>query len=312
MSYFFRRLTSLLPTLIIILVFTFILIRLIPGDAVDVLAGDYSSPEAEAALRSKLGLDRSLPYQFWRYLSTVVSGDLGISIRTKRPVLQEILFVFPHTMVLATFASVIAVGTAIPLGIFSARRRGSKADVITMLIAVTGRSIPRFWLGILLLLAFSLKFDLFPSVGAGDFSEPSTVIKSMILPGIAIGVAEAAFIARVMRSSLLDVLSADFIRATRAKGVRESVVLYKHALRNSLIPVLTIIGLSFGRLLGGSVTAEKVFSRPGIGTLLVNSIYARDYPMVQGIILFFAGLFAVVNLLVDLSYSIIDPRIRHE
>ena len=312
LTYVIRRIASLIPTLFIIVIFAFTLIHIVPGDPVDLLMGDFSSPEAEAVLRAKLGLDRPLHYQLWRYLATVSTGDLGSSLRTKRLVIDEILFVFPYTLSLAAFSSIIAVSVAIPLGIYSARHRGSKGDVITMLLAVIGRSTPRFWLGILLMIIFSLEYDLFPSVGAGEFSEPGTVIKSMILPGIALGVSEVAFLARVMRSSFLDVLMADFIRATRAKGVKERVVLYKHALRNSLVPVMTVLGLSFGRLLGGSVSVEKVFSRPGIGTLLVNSIYSRDYPMVQGIILFFALLFTLVNLLVDLSYGFIDPRIRYE
>jgi peptide/nickel transport system permease protein len=312
LTYLPRRLLSILPTLLIILVLTFILIRLVPGDPAQAMLGDMSSPEAEAALRAKLGLDQPAPVQFMRYLQTVLTGDLGDSIRTRRPVLQEIAAVFPHTLLLAVAALLISLVISLPLGIYAARRRGSAQDILSMLVAIAGRSMPLFWVAIILLLVFSLRLGWLPTIGAGDFDDPVLVLKSLILPSLALGFAEAAFLSRVMRSSMLEVLSADYIRAARARGVGERLVLFKHAFRNSLVPVLTVVGLSFGRLLGGSVAVEKVFSRPGLGTLLVNSIFSRDYPMVQGIIQVFAAMFAVINLLVDLSYGLVDPRVRYQ
>ncbi len=312
LTYLPRRLLSLIPTLLIILILTFILIRLVPGDPVQAMLGDISSPTAEAALRAKLGLDQPAPVQFVRYLQTVLTGDLGDSIRTRRPVLQEIGTVFPHTLLLAVVSLIISIVISMPLGIYAARRRGSAQDILSMLVAIAGRSMPLFWVAVILLLIFSLRLGWLPTIGAGDFDDPVLVLKSLILPALALGFSEAAFLSRVMRSSMLEVLSADYIRAARARGVGEGMVLFKHALRNSLVPVLTVVGLSFGRLLGGSVAVEKVFSRPGLGTLLVNSIFSRDYPMVQGIILIFAALFAIINLLVDLSYGLVDPRVRYQ
>ncbi len=312
LTYLPRRLLSLIPTLLIILILTFILIRLVPGDPVQAMLGDISSPTAEAALRAKLGLDQPAPVQFVRYLQTVLTGDLGNSIRTRRPVLQEIGTVFPHTLLLAVVSLIISIVISMPLGIYAARRRGSAQDILSMLVAIAGRSMPLFWVAVILLLVFSLRLGWLPTIGAGDFDDPVLVLKSLILPALALGFSEAAFLSRVMRSSMLEVLSADYIRAARARGVGEGMVLFKHALRNSLVPVLTVVGLSFGRLLGGSVAVEKVFSRPGLGTLLVNSIFSRDYPMVQGLILIFAALFAIINLLVDLSYGLVDPRVRYQ
>jgi ABC-type dipeptide/oligopeptide/nickel transport system permease component len=312
LTYLPRRILSLFPSLLIILVFTFILIRLVPGDPAQAMLGDMSSPAAEAALRERLGLDQPMPVQFFRYLQTVMLGDLGMSIRTRRPVIQEIGAVFPHTLLLALVSLAVSVVMALPLGIYAARRRGSAQDVFSMLVAIAGRSMPIFWVAIILLLIFSLRLNWLPTIGAGRFDDPASVAKSLILPALALGFAEAAFLARVMRSSMLDVLGADYIRAARARGVGEGRVLLKHALRNSLVPVITVLGLSFGRLLGGSVAAEKVFSRPGLGTLLINSIFSRDYPMVQGIILVFAALIVLINLAVDLSYGLVDPRVRYD
>ncbi len=312
LTYLPRRLLSLIPTLLIILVLTFALIRLVPGDPVQTMLGDVSSPQAEAALRAKLGLDQPAYVQFVRYLQTVLTGDLGASIRTRRPVLQEIGAVFPHTLLLAVASLVISLVISLPLGIYAARRRGSVQDILSMLVAIAGRSMPLFWMAVILLLVFSLRLNWLPTIGAGEFDDPMLVLKSLILPAIALGFSEAAFISRVMRSSMLEVLSADYIRAARARGIGEAGILFKHALRNSLVPVLTVVGLSFGRLLGGSVAVEKVFSRPGLGSLLVNAIFSRDYPLVQGIILVFAALFALINLAVDLSYGFVDPRVRYQ
>jgi peptide/nickel transport system permease protein/oligopeptide transport system permease protein len=312
LTYLPRRLLSLIPTLFIILVLTFILIRLVPGDPVRTLLGESSTPQAEAVLRAKLGLDQPPYVQFARYVQTVFTGDLGNSLRTKRPVLQEIATVFPHTLLLALTSLLVSLCISLPLGIYAARKRGSAQDIVSMIIAILGRSMPLFWVAVILLLVFSLKLGWLPTIGTGDFDDPVTLIKSLILPSLALGFSEAAFLSRVMRSSMLEVLGSDYIRAARARGVGEFLILFKHALRNSLVPLLTVAGLSFGRLLGGSVAVERVFSRSGMGNLLVNSILSRDYPMVQGIILVFAALFCLINVAVDVSYGLVDPRVRYQ
>lgn len=272
--------------------------------------GDIPNPVAAAQMRERLGLDKPLIAQAQIYLSDLLRGDIGVSIRTKRPVLIEIGTVFPYTLVLAVAASVLAVVIAVPIGVYAALNRGRLGDMITMALAVLGRAMPNFWLGILLLLVFSLGLGWFPAIGSGDWSNPVTVLQALVLPAIALAVAEAAFLARITRSGLLDVLPEDFVRTAKAKGMGRRTVLYGHALRNALIPLVTVVGLSFGRLVTGAVVVEVVFSRPGLGTLLVSAINNRDYALIQGAILVFAVLLVVTNLLTDFAYGLVDPRIR--
>lgn len=310
MRYAFGRIASVIPTLLLIAVLAFLLVRVVPGDPVHVMLGDNTRPEAAAQMRARLGLDQSLMTQAQIYFADVLRGDLGNSIRTRRPVMTEVLDVFPHTLVLAIAASLVAVAIAIPLGTYAALRRGKTGDLVAMVLAVLGRSVPNFWLGILLLLAFSLRMGWFPAIGAGGWGQPLGLARALVLPALALAVNEAAFLARVTRSGLLDTLPEDYVRTARAKGLPQRVVLYRHALRNALIPVVTVLGLSFGRLVTGAVVIEAVFSRPGLGTLLVSAIDNRDYPVIQGTILVFAILLVMTNLLTDFFYGLLDPRAR--
>lgn len=311
MRYALGRMASIAPTLLLIALAAFLLVRVVPGDPVHVMLGDHTSPEAAAQMRERLGLDQSLPRQAQIYFGELIRGDLGSSIRTRRPVLTEVLSVFPHTLVLAVAASVVAVLIAVPLGTYAALRRGKVGDLVAMVLAVLGRSVPNFWLAILLLLTFSLRLGWFPALGVGgSWSQPMGIARALVLPAIALAVNEAAFLARVTRSGLLDALPEDYVRTARAKGLSQRVVLYRHALRNALIPVVTVLGLSFGRLVTGAVVIEVVFSRPGLGTLLVSAIDNRDYPVIQGAILVFAVLLVITNLLTDFVYGVLDPRVR--
>lgn len=310
MRYLLSRVTSIAPTLLLIALAAFLMVRVIPGDPVDVMLGDYSTPEAAAQMRERLGLDQPLWTQARIYFGDIVRGDLGASIRTGRPVLREVLAVFPHTLLLAVAASVLAVAIALPLGMVAALRRGKAADFVAMVLAVLGRSVPNFWLGILLLLAFSLQLGWLPTIGGGGWGDPVTLAKGLVLPAIALATNEAAFLARVTRSGMLDVLPEDYVRTAWAKGLSNRIILYRHALRNALVPLVTVLGLSFGRLVTGSVVVESVFNRQGMGVLLVSAINSRDYPVIQGCILVFAVLIVVTNILTDLAYGVLDPRVR--
>lgn len=310
MRYVLGRLGSTIPTLLLIALASFVLVRVIPGDPMHVMFGDIPNPEAAQQMRERLGLDKPLIVQAQIYLRDLIKGEIGVSIRTRRPVLAEIGTVFPYTLALAVAASILSVLIAVPVGVYAALRRGRFGDMLTMALAVLGRAMPNFWLGILLLLAFSLGLGWFPAIGSGDWSDPGSVLQALVLPAIALAVAEAAFLARITRSGLLDVLPEDYILTARAKGLGRSAVLYGHALRNALIPLVTVVGLSFGRLVTGAVVVEVVFSRPGLGTLLVSAIDNRDYALIQGAILVFAVLLVVTNLLTDFAYGFIDPRIR--
>jgi ABC-type dipeptide/oligopeptide/nickel transport system permease component len=310
MRYVLSRIASTIPTLLLIALASFVLVRVIPGDPVHVMFGEIPNPEAAAQMRERLGLDKPLIVQAQIYLRDLIQGDIGVSIRTRRPVLAEIGTVFPYTLVLAVAASVLAVVIAVPIGVYAALHRGRIGDMITMALAVLGRAMPNFWLGILLLLVFSLGLGWFPAIGSGDWSDPGSVLQALVLPAIALAVAEAAFLARITRSGLLDELPEDYVRTAKAKGMGRRTVLYGHALRNALIPLVTVVGLSFGRLVTGAVVVEVVFSRPGLGTLLVSAINNRDYALIQGAILVFAVLLVVTNLLTDFAYGLVDPRIR--
>ncbi len=310
MSYVIRRVILLLPTLLIVLTLTFVLLRLAPGDPVALLLEDVASPEAEARLRENLGLDQPLYVQYLKYLGNVFRGDLGTSVRNKLPFMDLLAVAVPNTLALAAASIVLAVLIAIPLGVYAGVRRNTWGDHVVMAFAVVGRSMPHFWLGILLLLFGALWLGWFPSYdpGSGPFWER---LRALVLPALALGLSEAPLLARLTRSSILDSLSQDYVRTARAKGQVERIVVYKHALRNALLPVLTVIGLSLARLLGGSIVVEIVFTRMGMGQLLVHSILARDYPMVQGVVVVFAFSVLLVNLVIDLLYAAADPRIKY-
>lgn len=303
--YILRRLALSIPVLIGVSIAVFSMLHLVPGDPVSVMLGDTaSSPERVAALKHELGLDQPIYVQYFRYMGRVLHGNLGRSIRTNQPVATIIRQQLPSTVELTLAAMVIAITAGLLLGALAATRHRSWLDVLTMAIATLGVSMPSFWLGFMLILFFAVKVQWLPIAGGGD-------VKHLILPAITLGFSATAIIARLTRSSLLEALGQDFIRTARAKGLLERVVVYRHALKNALIPVVTIVGLQFGALLAGTVIIETVFSRPGLGRDLIGAIQGRDFPVAQGMILFVAVVYVVVNLIVDLAYGLLDPRIRY-
>jgi peptide/nickel transport system permease protein len=291
----------------------FALMRLIPGDAVDVMMGQIRlDPETRESLRRLFGIDEPIWTQYLNWVGAVLTGDLGISIRSGRPVTQEITSAIGPTIQLALLSTIIGCLIAVPAGIISAVRQYSVADAAVTLVSYVGISMPVFWLGTLLILFFSVNLTWLPAGGyVSMLDDPVESIRVALLPALTLGLGFAALLMRIIRSAALEVLRQDYVRLARAKGLREHAVLARHVSRNVMIPVLTVIGLQFGWLLGGSVIVEQVFVRPGIGRLLLSAIFSRDYPVVQGVALLFAVIFLTTNLLVDLTYSFVDPRIRY-
>ncbi|MCL0068358.1 ABC transporter permease [Thermodesulfovibrionales bacterium] len=309
LTYIIRRIGLMVFIMLGVSVITFSMIHLVPGDPAEVIAteryGEEITAETIEHVRRELGLDQPVYIQYARWLINVLQGDLGYSFRTDRPVLDEILTRLPATLQLALAGMLVALIIAIPVGIVSATRQYSAVDNISMFGALLGVSMPNFWLGLLLIMFFSVHLGWLPVFGRGG-------IEHLILPAITLGTGMAAITTRLIRSSMLEVLKADYIRTARAKGLKEKVVIYKHALKNAMIPVVTIVGLQFASLLEGAVIVEVIFAWPGIGRLLVDSIFARDFMLIQGCILFIAAMFVLVNLLVDISYAYLDPKIRYE
>lgn len=305
MSYLVRRLLQMVPTLFGVSLLCFILIHLVPGNPARVIAGVDATQEEVDIISDQLGLGKPLYEQYGDYIWNLIHGDFGMSMRSDKPVLQEILTRLPTTVTLAVMSLIIMVIVGILAGIFSATKPNSLRDNLTMMVSLFGISIPIYWSGIMLMLVFSYYIALLPSGG-------NSSITYFIMPSIVLGISSSAILARLTRSSMLEVINQEFIRTARAKGAKETIVIYKHALKNSLIPIITIIGLEFGSLLGGAVITETVFSMNGIGQYIVQSIQFRDYPAIQGSILFVATLFVVINLVVDLCYSLVDPRVRYD
>ncbi|GGK16954.1 glutathione ABC transporter permease [Caldalkalibacillus thermarum] len=302
--YIVRRILQTIPVLMGVVLVVLLLMHLIPGDPAQIIAGESASPERVEQMRERLGLNDPLHIQYLKYLGNAVRGDLGESIRSGRPVTEEIFNSrFRTTVELAVIGTLLSIFIGLIAGIISAVKRYSVWDVSVMLIALFGLSMPNFWLGIMLILWFSVNLGWFPVAGWGTWQH-------MVLPAITLGTAGAAIIARMTRSSMLEVINQDYIRTARAKGVKEAVVIYKHALRNALIPVVTVVGLQFGSLLGGAVLTEVVFAINGMGRLIVDAIYARDFPVVQGTVLVASVLFVLVNLLVDISYRLLNKRVE--
>lgn len=305
MRYLARRLLLTVPVLFGVLTLVFALIHLIPGDPVQAMLGETAAPKDVEELRHRLGLDAPLTTQYVRFIGGVARGDLGRSLRTGQAVVPSIVERLPATAELALAAVALAVAMAIPLGVIAAVRRGSWVDHAAMVAALAGVSVPGFWLGPLLALLFSVELGWLPVSGRGTWAH-------LVLPAVSLGAALAAVLARMTRATLLEELSQPYVQAVRAKGASPARVVVRHALRNSLIPVVTLLGLQFGAVLTGTVVTETVFAWPGIGRLLVQSIGFRDYPMVQGCILFIALTYVSVNLVTDLVYGALDPRIRYE
>ncbi|MBV9583143.1 MAG: ABC transporter permease [Chloroflexi bacterium] len=311
-TYIVRRVLAIIPVLFGISILVFLLVHLIPGDVAQILLGTQATDEQIATLRRTFGLDRPLPVQYLDWLSHIVRGDFGVSFRTNRPVLPDLVSRFGVTIQLTFVSMLIALMVGIPLGVASAANRGRASDGVSRVVALLGLSIPNFWLGTLLILFVSLVLHWLPPVGfVSLFDNPWLGIQTLILPALALGTAVAALVMRMVRSSLLEVLRQDYIRTAHAKGLREQSVLYRHALKNAFIPVLTVIGVQIGYLLGGAVIIESIFSLPGMGRFVLDSISNRDYAIVQGGVLFIALVFCLVNLSVDLVYGWLDPRIRY-
>jgi ABC-type dipeptide/oligopeptide/nickel transport system permease component len=302
LTFLAKRLVHLLPVVFGVSVLVFMMLHLTPGDPAKLVAGMEASHEDVAAVRKALELDRPLPVQYLSFVTRALKGDLGTSFRTRRPVLEEIGFRYGNTLLLGlaamAFATILGVGT----GILTAVYRETWIDNAVLVVSLLGISVPTFFLGLLLMLVFSVHLGWLPLTGSGTLAH-------LVLPAVALGAANAAIISRMTRSSLVEVLGQDYVRTARAKGLAEQVVINRHALRNALIPVVTVIGLQTGYLLGGAVVTETVFAWPGIGRLIVQSINARDFPVVQASVLLLALTFVLINLLTDVLYRVLDPRI---
>lgn len=303
LKYIGKRIIGVIPTLIIVVTFVFFFVRLIPGDPARLVAGPQATLEDVQVVREQLGLDKPVAVQYVNYVTGLLKGDLGTSLRTKRPITVEVANRYANTAKLTLMALAWSTVAGILLGIWSGRNRSKWQDYAGMTVAVSGISLPAFWLGFMLIMLFSVKLRWFPTTGADS-------LKSLVLPSIALGASIAAIIARFTRSSIIEVLKDDYIRTARAKGLKEKVVIWKHAFRNSMISVVTVVGLQFGFLLGGSVVTESVFAFPGLGSLLVESVNYRDYPAIQSLILIFSLHFVVINLIVDILYALLNPEIQ--
>ncbi|WP_019016088.1 ABC transporter permease [Elioraea tepidiphila] len=306
-----RRLMAAAPTLIAVLTLVFVIVRIVPGDPALVILGDQATPEAIAALRARLGLDRPLHEQYFEFLFASLTGDFGTSLVTGRPIVSEVAAVLPHTLDLTGAAMVIGTVVGVPVGIWAALHRNRAIDVAARILSLLGLSFPVFVSGIFLLLLFALHWKIFPVIGNANLADPVDRLHKLVLPAITLGLVMAAYITRVTRSAMLHVLSEDFIRTARAKGVPWRAVVWKHGLRNALIPVVTVVGLYVGILIGNSVLTEIVFNRPGLGKIIVGALNQRDYSMLQGLMVIYCFLIVVVNLITDLTYGLIDPRVKH-
>lgn len=311
-AYIIRRLLLSIPTLLAVLTLVFIIVRVLPGDPAQAALGDYASAEAVEALRARMGLDKPIVIQYGIFLTDVLRGDLGESLINGKPVAEQIRFVLPYTLQL-TFASVlIGIVFGVPLGIFTALKRNSVSDYMGRIFSLAGLSVPAFYLGILLMLVFAVWLDWFPVVGAGTPGEPLSILHHLVLPAMTLGLIMTAYVTRMTRSAMLNILSEDYVRTARAKGLDERLVMMRHALRSALIPIVSIVGLFTVSLIGSSVMTEIVFSRPGLGKLMVGAMKQRDYTMLQSIMVVYALIIVMINLLVDLLYGVVDPRVRFD
>ncbi len=311
-AYIIRRIIATIPVMAVVGIFVFLLLHLTPGDPAAIIAGDYASPEDIKRIRAKLGLDQPIYIQFGTWVWQLMQGDLGISIFSDLPVAHLIAQRIEPTLALSVATIVMAVLFAVPLGVLAAWRAGSLIDRLSMVIAVFGFSVPVFVIGYLLMYVFAIELKWFPVQGYVSYKVGFLpFLRSITLPSVALALLYSALIARITRASMLEVLTEDYIRTARAKGLASSVVLMRHALKNAAVPIVTIIGIGVALLIGGVVVTESVFNIPGLGRLTVDSILRRDYPIIQGVILLFAGVYVFINLLVDIAYTFLDPRIRY-
>ncbi len=304
-TYIIKRIMLAVPVLIGVIVLVFFMVRLTPGDPAVVLAGEHATAEQVEAMRAQYNLDKPLHIQLGIFFQDLARGDLGRSTRSRAPVSVELMARLPNTIILMVSAMIIATLVGTITGVISAVKQYTVFDALAMLLALIGISIPVFWLGLMMMIIFSVNLGWFPAAGSGTWSH-------LVLPSIALATVPTAIISRMTRSSVLEVLRQDYIRTARSKGLHERTVIISHALKNAIIPVITVVGLQAGTLMGGAVLTESVFNWPGLGRLMINSILARDYPVVQGAVLLMAVSFLLINLLVDILYVVFDPRIRFE
>jgi glutathione transport system permease protein len=312
MRYAARRLLLAIPTLLAMLTAVFVLVRLVPGDPAAVMLGDQASAAALAALREKLGLDLPLQVQYVRFLRDMLSGNFGVSMASGRTVLQEVALVLPWTLQLTAAAIGIGVLFGLPLGIWTALRRNAWPDYLGRVLSLTGLSFPAFVSAILMLLVFAIQLQWFPVIGNPLQGGWTAQLRALVLPAFNLGLIMTAYVTRVTRSSMLGVMGEDYVRTARAKGVRPLRLIMRHGLRNALIPIVTVVGLYFGTLIGNSVLTEIVFNRPGLGKLILGALNTRDYTLLQGLMVVFAACVILVNLLTDLVYGLVDPRVKYK
>jgi len=312
-TYVARRLLALVPVALVVATVAFVLIHLAPGDPASIIAGPDATAADVQRITQQLGLEEPFPVQLLHWYGRLLQGDLGDSIFLRKPVTAAILDRVEPTLLLTVFAIVIAIAVGVPAGVLSARHHNTATDQTVMVAALLGVSIPNFLLGLLLIMCFSVWLGWFPVAGYTPLEDGIlSTLRSLVLPALALGLVQSALIARIARSAMLDVLREQYITAGRAKGLGERAVVYKHALKNAMIPTITIIGISFAILVSGAVVVETVFNIPGLGRLIVSAVLRRDYPVVQGVVLCVAGVYMLINLAVDLSYLLIDPRVRYQ
>jgi len=312
LAYVLRRVLLAVPVMFVVAAGVFLLLYLTPGDPVSVILGPDASPQQAQELRQRLGLDQPVPVQIFRWFGRLLHGDLGQSIYLNRPVSQTLLERAEPTLMLTLLATLFAILLGLPIGILSATRAGSWTDLGAMLVALGGISMPSFWVGLNLIFLFAVVLGVLPVAGYQPLSRGLWEnLRYLLLPAVTLGFAQAALLARMARSMMLEVLREDYVRTARSKGVVERKVVLSHALRNAMVPLVTVMGLTFAILMGGAVITEQVFNIPGIGRLLVQSVLRRDYPVVQGIVLVIAFNYVVINLAVDVLYGLFDPRVRH-
>lgn len=312
LGYVIRRILVSIPTLLVVLTAVFILVRVAPGDPARAILGDYASREAVEALRKRMGLDKPLWQQYIEFLGGLFRGELGRSLISGVPVAKQVSYALPYTLELTFTGIIIGVLFGVPLGIYTALKRNRLPDYIGRTFSLVGLSFPTFYLGILLLLLFSVKLGLFPSMGVGRAGDPVDRLRHLFLPALTLGLIMTAYITRMSRSAMLNVLNEDYVRTARAKGLREARVIFRHVLKNALIPILSVVGVYSIVLIGGSIMVEIVFSRPGLGKLMVGAMMQRDYITLQSIMVIYSGLVVLLNLLTDLSYGLVDPRVKYE